>query len=52
MVRQIADASLSGARGNSGIIFAQFINGLYEELNGKNLKRIFPDIISGAVPYA
>ena len=28
MVRLIANASLSGARGNSGIIFAQFLNGL------------------------
>lgn len=30
MVKVIADASLSGARGNSGIIVAQFINGLSE----------------------
>lgn len=27
----IADAALMGARGNSGIIFAQFVNGLYME---------------------
>lgn len=53
MVRQIADASLSGARGNSGIIFAQFINGLYEELNGKDFEKvILSDVIAGAVPYA
>ena len=28
----IADAALMGARGNSGIIFAQFINGMYMEM--------------------
>lgn len=31
----IADAALVGARGNSGIIFAQFVNGLYMELEDK-----------------
>ncbi len=28
----IADAALMGARGNSGIIFAQFVNGMYMEI--------------------
>lgn len=28
----IADAALMGARGNSGIIFAQFVNGMYMEM--------------------
>lgn len=31
----IADAALIGARGNSGIIFAQFVNGMYMELEDK-----------------
>lgn len=31
----IADAALDGARGNSGIIFAQFVNGMYMELEDK-----------------
>lgn len=31
----IADAALVGARGNSGIIFAQFVNGMYMELEDK-----------------
>lgn len=29
---QVADASLLGARGNSGIIFAQYFNGIYNHL--------------------
>lgn len=53
MVRLIANASLSGARGNSGIIFAQFLNGLAVELSDKSFKReIFTDIINKAVAYA
>ncbi len=31
-MENIADAALSGARGNSGVIFAQFISGFYEAL--------------------
>lgn len=31
-IRSIADSALLGARGNSGIIFAQFIHGLSQEL--------------------
>jgi len=31
-LRAIADASLSGARGNSGVILAQFLNGLSAEM--------------------
>jgi len=34
----IADAALSGARGNSGLIFAQFLQGLSEEV--KNVKKL------------
>lgn len=36
-LESIADASLSGARGNSGIIFSQFLNGLSIEMNGEDL---------------
>lgn len=32
----IADAALMGARGNSGIIFAQFINGIFMETDEKD----------------
>jgi len=39
-LRSIADAALSGARGNSGLIFAQFLYGLSEEV--KNFKRLSP----------
>lgn len=37
-LRSVADAALSGARGNSGLIFAQFLLGLSEEV--KNIKRL------------
>jgi len=37
-LRSVADAALSGARGNSGLIFAQFLLGLSEEV--KNVKRL------------
>lgn len=53
MVKLFADASLNGARGNSGIIFAQFINGLASEISSKSFERtIFTDLIKKAVPYA
>ncbi len=53
MLKMIADASLNGARGNSGIIFAQFINGLAEEMSeNKFQSESFPDIVNKAVPYA
>lgn len=34
--RGMADAALSGSRGNSGIIFAQFVRGLSEAVQGKD----------------
>lgn len=33
---QLADAALSGSRGNSGIIFAQFVQGLSAAIRGKH----------------
>ncbi|MFA5543482.1 MAG: DegV family protein [Bacilli bacterium] len=35
-MESIANAAISGSRGNSGIIFAEYLNGLYEHLKGKN----------------
>ncbi len=53
-VRSLADASLSGARGNSGIIMAQFLNGLSREIGEQ--KRLstqaFGKTVMRAVPYA
>lgn len=49
----MADAALTGARGNSGIIFAQFINGVNEEMKDEeplDLHR-FASLLKGAVPY-
>ncbi|PKK97475.1 MAG: fatty acid-binding protein DegV [Tenericutes bacterium HGW-Tenericutes-1] len=34
-LESIASASLSGSRGNSGIIFSEYLYGLYEHLRGK-----------------
>lgn len=50
----IAEAALNGARGNSGIIFAQFINGIYMELNEKQQISIvdFSIAAKNAVAYA
>ncbi|MFC2168407.1 DAK2 domain-containing protein [Acidobacteriota bacterium] len=53
-LNSIADMALSGARGNSGLIFAQFIHGISKEI--KNEKRIttsfFGEIVKNAVQYA
>ena len=49
-LRSIADAALSGARGNSGLIFAQFLYGLSEEV--KNLKRLSPKHFAESVKNA
>lgn len=50
----IADAALMGARGNSGIIFAQFINGLYMGIEDKEEISIrgFSHSVTNAVSYA
>jgi len=34
-MESIASAAMSGSRGNSGIIFTEYLNGLYETLKGK-----------------
>ncbi|MHA6260752.1 DAK2 domain-containing protein [Sporosarcina sp. CAU 1771] len=53
-LESIADAALTGARGNSGIIFAQFINGFYLGLEDKNDISIssFSNSAKEAVDYA
>lgn len=50
----IADAALVGARGNSGIIFAQFVNGIYMELEDKNYIEVedFANSVKKAGDYA
>ncbi|MFU8786854.1 MAG: DAK2 domain-containing protein [Candidatus Izemoplasmataceae bacterium] len=50
----ISDAALIGARGNSGIIFAQYINGLLEALEENETIDIefFSKSLTAAVPYA
>jgi DegV family protein with EDD domain len=53
-LHSISDMALSGARGNSGLIFAQFLHGISREI--KNVKRIsttsFGEIVKKAVQYA
>ncbi len=53
-LRDLADASLSGARGNSGIILAQFINGLAREIGEERqlTPEVFAEKITRAVPHA
>ncbi len=50
----IADAALTGARGNSGIIFAQFLYGFSNELAAKETITVkdFAESMSNAVGYA
>lgn len=50
----IADAALSGARGNSGLIFAQFLYGVNEEIkNGNKISTpAFGEAVKKAVQYA
>jgi DegV family protein with EDD domain len=52
--RGMADAALSGSRGNSGIIFAQFVRGLSEAVQGKDKldKREFTQAARRAVDSA
>jgi len=50
----IADAALTGARGNSGIIFAQFLYGFSNELKAKETITVedFAESMKKAVKYA
>ncbi|MGM0500891.1 MAG: DAK2 domain-containing protein [Bacillota bacterium] len=49
----IADAALEGARGNSGIIFAQFLAGLAQELDDDSKLSVFSfaNAVEKAVPH-
>ncbi len=53
-MNSIADAALTGARGNSGIIMAQYINGLYLGLKNQEEVTIpaFAESVRDAVPHA
>ena len=53
-MNSIADAALTGARGNSGIIMAQYINGLYQGLRNQDQITMndFADSAKNAVPHA
>ena len=53
-MNSIADAALVGARGNSGIIIAQYINGIFINLEDKDNITIldFAESVQGAYPHA
>lgn len=50
----LADAALVGARGNSGIIFAQFLYGFSNEIHGEKNLTVddFAELVKKAVKYA
>lgn len=52
-VNDIADAALIGARGNSGVIFAQFLHGLSRETLNKPVITLpeFADSVTKSIPY-
>jgi DegV family protein with EDD domain len=53
MVNKIAYASLMGARGNSGVIFAQFLHGLSRETQNKPVITLpeFAESVKRSIPY-
>lgn len=52
-VNDIAEAALTGARGNSGVIFAQFLHGLNNETKGKAEITVpeFVESVHRSIPY-
>lgn len=52
-VDNIADAALMGARGNSGVIFAQFLHGLRRETLDKPIITLpeFAESVNRSIPY-
>jgi DegV family protein with EDD domain len=52
-VNNIADAALTGARGNSGVIFAQFLHGLSRETMNKPIITLpeFAESVNKSIPY-
>ena len=53
MVNNIGHASLMGARGNSGVIFAQFLHGLGRETRDKSIITLpeFAETVKRSIPY-
>jgi hypothetical protein len=53
-MKSVANAALSGARGNSGLIFAQFIHGLSKEISHESrlTTHAFAESVKRAVHYA
>jgi DegV family protein with EDD domain len=53
-LKSVANAALSGARGNSGLIFAQFIHGISKEIDheSKLTTHAFAESVKKAVYYA
>ncbi|MRT92700.1 DAK2 domain-containing protein [Ancylomarina sp. 16SWW S1-10-2] len=52
-IGNIAEAALIGARGNSGVIFAQFLYGLSKETKNKNVITLyeFAESVKKSIPY-
>ena len=52
-VKNIADEALRGARGNSGVIFAQFLHGLNSETENKQKLTLpeFAESVKNSIPY-
>lgn len=52
-IGDIAEAALIGARGNSGVIFAQFLYGLSNETKNKNVITLneFAESVKKSIPY-
>ncbi len=52
-IGNIAEAALIGARGNSGVIFAQFLHGLSKETKNKNIITLtdFAESVKNSIPY-
>jgi len=53
-LKSVANAALSGARGNSGLIFAQFIHGMSKEISHESrlTTHAFAESVKRAVQYA
>lgn len=52
-IGNIAEAALNGARGNSGVIFAQFLYGLSNETKNKHVITLheFAESVKNSIPY-
>jgi hypothetical protein len=52
-ISSVADSALMGARGNSGIIFAQFIHGMSKEMHDKQrvTTAVFAESVKKAIDY-